>query len=247
MSFSLKNKTIVVTGGSGLLGTTFVTAVRHAGGRCINADINCITDLDEDTVKLDITNEASLSSFLTELSNHRIQIDGWVNNAYPRTQDWGTRFEAIPLASWKENVDMHLNGYFLCLQRVLEVMKGQAGGSMVSIASIYGVVGPDFSVYDGTEMTMPAGYAAIKGGIINLTRYLASYYGPHGVRVNCLSPGGIFDNQPTSFVRNYEKKVPLRRMGRPDDIAPTLIYLLSDASAYVTGQNLMVDGGWGIV
>jgi NAD(P)-dependent dehydrogenase (short-subunit alcohol dehydrogenase family) len=114
----------------------------------------------------------------------------------------------------------------------------------VNISSIYGSVGPDFTVYDGTEMTMPAAYAAIKGGVVNLTRYLAAYYGPYGVRINCVSPGGIFDQQPQSFVSAYEKKVPMRRMGIPEDIAAPVAFLLSDEAAYITGHNLMVDGGW---
>lgn len=123
-------------------------------------------------------------------------------------------------------------------------MTKQKYGSIINIASIYGVIGPDFTVYDGTNMTMPAAYAAIKGGLINLTRYMASYFGPHNVRVNTVSPGGIFDKQNSTFVSNYEKKVPLRRMGAPEDIAPSVSFLLSDESKYITGQNLIIDGGW---
>lgn len=247
MKLDLSGKTIVVTGGSGLLGSLFVTAVRKAGGRCINADIVCAKKLENDEYYLDITSQESVIGLISALESSGAEINGWVNNAYPRTKDWGAKFEDIPLASWRKNVDMHMNGYFLCCQKALEHMKGNGGGSLVNIGSIYGVLGPDFSVYAGTEMTMPAGYAAIKGGLTNLSRYLASYYGPHGVRVNTLSPGGIFDHQPESFVEAYEAKVPLRRMGKPDDIAPSLLFLLSDASSYVTGQNLMVDGGWGII
>ena len=116
--------------------------------------------------------------------------------------------------------------------------------SIVNIGSIYGVVGPDFTVYDGTSMTMPAAYAAIKGGILNLTRYLSSYYGPKQIRVNAVSPGGIFDNQSTIFIENYNKKVPLRRMGMPEDISPAVVFLLTEDAKYITGQNIIVDGGW---
>ena len=126
-------------------------------------------------------------------------------------------------------------------------MSKQMYGSIINIASIYGVVGPDFTVYDETSMTMPAGYSAIKGGLINLTRYMASYFGSNNIRVNCVSPGGIFDNQDINFVKNYEKKVPLGRMGLPEDIAPSVAFLLSDDSKYITGQNLIIDGGWTIV
>ncbi len=240
----LTGKVIIVTGGSGLLGNAFLTYMRQAGARAINADITCANNLAEDNFHLDITDSSSIEALVGAMANADLPIDGWVNNAYPRTKDWGLKFEDIPLSSWQRNVDMHLNGYFLCCQRVLEVMKKQQTGSLVNLGSIYGVLGPDFSVYAGTEMTMPAGYAAIKGGLTNLTRYLAAYYGPHGVRVNTLSPGGIFDHQPAPFVAAYAEKVPLRRMGTPEDIAPALAFLLSDASVYVTGQNLMVDGGW---
>jgi len=230
-----------------LLGSLFVQSIRDSGGRCINADIVCAKKIANDEYRLDITSEESVVEFISEIEALGLSIDGWVNNAYPRTKDWGKKFENIPLDSWRRNVDMHLNGYFLCCQKVLEHMKKNGKGSLVNIGSIYGVLGPDFSVYNGTSMTMPAGYAAIKGGLTNLSRYLASYYGPHGIRVNTLSPGGIFDGQPESFVKAYEEKVPMRRMGTPEDIAPVLLFLLSDAAAYISGQNLLVDGGWSAI
>jgi NAD(P)-dependent dehydrogenase (short-subunit alcohol dehydrogenase family) len=247
MNLDLKGQLIVVTGGSGLLGSLFVKTIRSAGGRCINADITCEKNLSADEYYLDITSEESIVSLIDAIVSEGNSISGWVNNAYPRTKDWGAKFEDIPFASWQKNVDMHLNGYFLCCQKVLEHMKSHQTGSLVNIGSIYGILGPDFSVYEGTQMTMPAGYAAIKGGITNLGRYLASYYGPSNIRVNTLSPGGIFDSQPKSFVKAYEAKVPLRRMGTPQDIAPALLFLLSDVSTYISGQNLVVDGGWSAI
>ena len=129
-------------------------------------------------------------------------------------------------------------------QQVAIQMTKQKSGSIINMASIYGVVGPDFTVYENTKMTMPAAYAAIKGGLVNLTKYIASYYGPQNIRVNTVSPGGIFDNQSFSFVQNYEKKVPMRRMGNPEDVAPSVVFLLSDDARYITGQNLIIDGGW---
>ena len=243
----LSGKTIIVTGGLGLLGSSFVSAIRQAGARCVVADINCQNDLSSDEFALDITSEQSVTDFFDQLKSSGTSVDGWVNNAYPRTPDWGTVFEDIPFDSWRKNVDMHLNGYFLCAQRALAYMGDRQRGSLVSIGSIYGSNAPEFAVYEGTSMTMPAGYAAIKGGIINLTRYLAAYYGPKQVRVNCVSPGGIFDHQPASFVQRYEARVPLRRMGLPEDIAPVVVFLLSEDARYITGQNLMVDGGWGII
>jgi NAD(P)-dependent dehydrogenase (short-subunit alcohol dehydrogenase family) len=112
------------------------------------------------------------------------------------------------------------------------------------MTSIYGVVGNDFSIYEGTKIKTAPAYSAIKGGLINLTRYLASAYGRQNIRFNCVSPGGIFDHQDEKFVRAYESKVPLKRMGNPDDIAPVVSFLLSDDSKYITGQNIIVDGGW---
>jgi NAD(P)-dependent dehydrogenase (short-subunit alcohol dehydrogenase family) len=130
---------------------------------------------------------------------------------------------------------------------ILEYMKTKEFGSLINMASIYGIQGPDFTVYEGTNMTNPVGYAAIKGGIINLTKYLASYYGQFKIRVNSVSPGGVFDNQPPAFVTNYEKKVPLKKMALPDDIAPSIVFLLSNEASYITGHNLIVDGGWSAV
>jgi NAD(P)-dependent dehydrogenase (short-subunit alcohol dehydrogenase family) len=120
----------------------------------------------------------------------------------------------------------------------------QGFGSIINMTSIYGVVGNDFTIYEGTEIKTAAPYAAIKGGLINLTRYLASAYGKNNIRFNCVSPGGIFDNQNPKFVKAYENKVPLKRMGNPNDIAPVVSFLLSDDSKYITGQNIIVDGGW---
>ena len=123
-------------------------------------------------------------------------------------------------------------------------MKEQKSGSLVNFASIYGVVGNDFNIYEGLNMHPTPAYPAIKGGIVNLTRYLASFFGKYNVRVNSLSPGGIFDHQNPEFVKRYEKQVPMKRMGTPQDIAPVACFLVSDGAGYLTGQNILVDGGW---
>lgn len=252
-SFNLNNKTVVVTGGCGLLGVAMCELLAKSGAAVVMTDIfpDKGVQLEQQFQSqnlnvtfqcLDITSETSVAKFVSSLP----AVDGWINNAYPRTADWGLKFEDIPFNSWKQNVDMHLNGYFLCAQKVLERMKIQGSGSFVNMGSIYGILGPDFSVYDDTSMTMPAAYSAIKGGLVNLTRYLASYYGPYSIRVNCVSPGGVHNNQPEQFVRRYTQKVPLKRMATPEDIIFGIIYLLSDASCYVTGHNLIIDGGWSI-
>jgi NAD(P)-dependent dehydrogenase (short-subunit alcohol dehydrogenase family) len=244
--FSIKNKVIVVTGGNGLLGEQMVSTFRENGAIVISADIY-FEEKKSDDILIDITNEVSVKNGIATIIEKYNKIDGWINNAYPRTKDWGNKFEDITLESWRKNVDMHLNGYFLCCQIVLEQMKIQGFGSLINMSSIYGLVGPDFTVYEGTEMTMPAAYSAIKGGLNNFTRYLASYYGAYQIRVNTVSPGGIFDHQPESFVKNYNKKVPLKRMGNPKDIVSAVFYLLTDEASYVTGHNLIVDGGWSVI
>ncbi|MGB1296259.1 MAG: oxidoreductase [Flavobacteriales bacterium] len=239
----LENKIIIVTGGSGLLGSEMLKNITEKGGKAINADINLKTDLSKGEVFLDITSQESVKTMLKEVESHFGQIDGLVNNAYPRTKDWGNHFEDIEFESWSKNVDFQMNSVFLMCQKVMPYLK-KSKGSIVNIASIYGVVGPDFAVYDNTTMTMPAAYSAIKGGVINFSRYLASFYGKDGVRVNVVSPGGIFDHQNETFVNKYNSMVPMQRMGLPEDIAPSVSFLLSEDAKYITGQNLVVDGGW---
>lgn len=243
--FSIKDKIIVVTGGNGLLGRNIVNSLNREGAIAICADIS--NDMNNESIFLDITKEESISDCIKNLIIRYGKIDGWINNAYPRTSDWGNKFEDIKYESWRTNIDKHLNGYFLCSKYILEQMKNQGFGSLINMSSIYGLIGPDFSIYNGTEMTMPAAYSAIKGGITNLTRYLASYYGKYNVRINTISPGGIFDNQPSEFVEKYCNKVPLNRMGNPSDIVGAIHFLMSIESSYITGQNFVIDGGFTII
>jgi NAD(P)-dependent dehydrogenase (short-subunit alcohol dehydrogenase family) len=243
----LQDKIIVVTGGSGLIGKELVADIKRKGGRTINADIDVETNLSAGTVQMDITNDKSIEEGVKKVVNEFGRIDGLVNNAYPRTKDWGTRFEDINPESWRANINYQLNSYFVCCQKVLKIMVEQNSGAIVNIGSIYGVVGNDFTLYEEYNGTSPAAYSAIKGGLINFTRYLASYFGPKGIRVNCVSPGGILDKQHPSFISHYEAKVPMKRLGNPDDIAPAVSFLLSNEAKYITGQNLVVDGGWTII
>lgn len=239
------NKIIIVTGGNGLIGKEIISNLTVKGAIVINAEINVTDNIESGVINCDITNPESVSALVNKVLNKYGRIDGLVNNAYPRTSDWGLNFEKIPLDSWKSNVDMQLNSCFYICQKVLAIMQAQKKGSVVNIASIYGVVGNDFNIYEDTDgMTSPAAYSAIKGGIINFTRYLASYYGADGIRVNCVSPGGIFNDQHPNFVKQVEKKIPLKRMSRPEEIAPAISFLLSDEASYITGHNLIVDGGW---
>lgn len=245
MNNRLKEKLIIVTGGNGLLGNAIIKRLEEESAMVINLEINVEDAADYSLLNCDITDPDSINKTLLLIVEKFGHIDGLVNNAYPRTADWGKKFEEIAFESWQKNVDWQLNSYFYLAQQVSKQMSLQDnGGSIVNMASVYGIVGPDFSVYDGTEMTMPAAYSAIKGGVINLSRYMASYLGSKKIRVNVVSPGGIFDKQNPIFVANYEAKVPMKRMGTPEDIAPSIAFLLSDDAKYITGQNIIVDGGW---
>jgi NAD(P)-dependent dehydrogenase (short-subunit alcohol dehydrogenase family) len=240
----LNGKVIIITGGNGLIGKSLIEKVRSDNAICINADLHNKTTADLTNIICDVTNDKSIDNTINSVIEKYGKIDGLVNNAYPRTEDWGEKFENISIESWRLNIDMQLNSVFVFCQKVLPHMASNKNGSIVNIGSIYGTVGPDFNVYNNTELTMPAAYSAIKGGVINFTRYLSSYYGKNNIRINCVSPGGIFNNQPIEFVKNYEKKVPMQRMGKPEDISPAVSFLLSDDSSYITGQNLIIDGGW---
>lgn len=241
---NLSNKIIIVTGGSGLLGKEFVSDIKKRGGIPINLDINNKNDIDNGILYLDINDDNSIDVAIKSIINHFGRIDGLVNNAYPRTSDWANNFELTSSESFSKNLEMQLSRIFSISKPVLKIMKSQNSGSIVNIASIYGIVSSDFSVYNGTSLTSPVAYSAIKGGLINLSRYFCSYFGKYNIRSNCVSPGGIFDNQDKIFVKNYENKVPLKRMGNPDDIAPIVSFLLSNDSKYLSGQNIAIDGGW---
>jgi NAD(P)-dependent dehydrogenase (short-subunit alcohol dehydrogenase family) len=167
--------------------------------------------------------------------------------AYPRTDDYGRRFEYVEKDDLMANISLHLGGYYAMTKAVaLRMVEQEHSGSIVNFSSIYGIQAPDFSVYDQTEMTSPVEYSIIKAGILNFTRYLASYLGQDEIRVNSVSPGGVFNDQDQRFIENYEREVPLGRMAEPHEISGAIVYLLSDAASYVTGHNLVVDGGWTI-
>ncbi len=253
--FTLEDKTAVVTGGAGLIGKEIVKALAEAGANVLIADIDAQKgieleeklseeNMEVNFVELDITDEGSIKDVIDKAEEKYDDIDIWVNCAYPRTEDWGERFEDITYESLKENVDMHLNGYLLCCQKIAENMKKKEGGVIINFGSTYGVVGPKFSVYEGTDMTMPAPYSAIKGGIINFTRYMATYYAHYDIRVNAVCPGGVFDGQDETFVERYSENTPMGRMAEPEEIAGPVLFLCSDAASYITGEILMVDGGW---
>jgi NAD(P)-dependent dehydrogenase (short-subunit alcohol dehydrogenase family) len=251
-------KTVIITGGAGSIGSAFSKACAEYTANVIVVDIDekrankLIEQIKKETKNsnimfqyCDITNTNDIQNLIDRTLNKFGKIDALVNNAYPRNENYGRKFEDVSFEDFCENVNMHLGGYFLITKEVVKVMMKQNYGNIVNVASIYGFSTPKFEIYEGTDMTMPVEYAAIKGAIINLTKYLASYLGKYNIRVNAISPGGIFNNQPESFVKRYSEKVVLgKRMANTDDIASVLIFLLSDASKYIAGQNIVVDGGF---
>ena len=259
-SFDLENKVVIITGGAGLIGKSFIKAVINNGGTAIIADVDENAGkkvMDEisaelgsnkiEFIKVDITCKVSIKSMINSVMTKHKVIDALVNNAYPRNKNYGRKFEDVTYEDFCENVNLHLGGYFLISQEISRVMVKQHKGVIVNIASIYGFMAPRFELYDNANFTSPVEYSAIKGALLSLTKYLASYLGEYGIRVNALSPGGVHNNQSDSFVQQYAKKVLIgNRMAESDDLSGALIFLLSDGSRYVTGQNIVVDGGWSI-
>ena len=253
--FNLDGRVAVVAGGAGLIGYALAEGLATFGANTFIADVNeesagkyaaelTAKGLRCSALPLDVLDVASIPAAVARVLSLAGSLDVWVNSAYPKPKDWGLPFEKVPIESWRAAVDSQMTSYCLCCREAAEAMRSQKRGSIINLGSTYGIVGPDFSIYEGTDLTMPAAYAAIKGGIINFTRYLASYYAKEGIRFNCISPGGVENNQSSSFVEKYVRRTPLGRMAKPADIAGAAVFLASDASAYVTGHNLVVDGGW---
>lgn len=240
----LKNKIIVITGGSGLIGQEFAKAILQNGGIPIVTDIHQKND-DFDFIEMDIGNKNSIQNCINLLHNKYGRIDALINNAYPRNKNYGRSFFEVEVDDFNANINMNLGGYFLCSQQFGLYFKNQQYGNIVNIASIYGVVAPRFDFYRDTNMVgVPVEYAAIKSALIHLTKYMAKYFYGLNIRVNTISPGGVFDNQPEIFLSKYNKSCLSKGMLDKTDIAGTLIYLLSDMSQYVNGQNIVVDDGF---
>jgi NAD(P)-dependent dehydrogenase (short-subunit alcohol dehydrogenase family) len=248
----LKNKVVLVTGGAGLLGKAFVSAIIQNGGRAIIGDINedagtqTAISLGASFVKLDITSKDSIQNCLKKIKSDHGKLDATVNNAYPRNKNFGRHFFDVEYSDFCENLNLNLGGYFLISQQVAQFFKTQGHGNIVNISSIYGVMTPRFEVYDGTEMTMPVEYAAIKSALIQLTKYMAQYLKDSNIRVNSLSPGGVLNNQPELFQKNYRDFCATKGMLAPTDVAGPLLFLLSDQSQHMNGQNLIVDDGFSL-
>jgi NAD(P)-dependent dehydrogenase (short-subunit alcohol dehydrogenase family) len=251
--FRLDGKIALVSGGAGICGTPIVSSLAGAGAHVVIAsrDIAKCDDLAKsiraagfsaEAAELDLASESSVQKLRDQLLSKHGKLDVLVNNAVARA---GGDLRHTSVQQWDDVMKVNSTGLFLSCQIFSEPMQEVRSGSIINISSIYGMVGPDFSIYEGTKLTNPVNYSFAKGGMIALTRYLASFLAPFNVRVNCISPGGIQTSEtPPEFIPKYNQRVPIGRMAEPDDIKGPVVFFASDASSYVTGQNLAVDGGW---
>jgi len=265
--FSLQDRVAIVTGATGLLGRQHCYALADAGANVVVVDLDSTMcgafakELTQQTshkasgVATDITDIDSVHRLCDVVLKEFGHIDVLVNNAAlndmfesPAAAAELSKFENYPLDLWKKSLDVNVTGTFLCSQIIGSVMARNGKGSIINIASTYGLVAPDQSIYrqaDGTQtFYKSAAYPVTKGAVLSFTRFLAAYWGKSGVRVNALSPGGVENSQDEYFIKNYSARTPLGRMAQPTDYKGAIVFLASDASAYMTGANLVVDGGW---
>lgn len=262
--FNLSGKTAIVTGGIGILGKQFCSILAEFGANVAVVDIalNEASEFAENLERkyvnrvkafyCDITNSDSVESMVQEVVSTFGGIDILHNNAAGKSKNLSqffAPFEDYKLAEWNEIMDVNLGGMFLVAKNVGKFMVEQnRGGSIIQTSSIYGIMGPDNRIYEGSfylgqQINTPAVYSASKAAVVGLTKYLATYWADKGIRVNTITPGGVESGQNDTFKQNYSKRIPLQRMGKPHEMAGALLYLASDASSYVTGQNIIIDGG----
>ena len=266
--FDLSERVAVVTGGCGLLGKEFTKALISAGAKVVIGDINdyqlslvkdeIAQQFDPSMISvfpLDVTNDQSINSFIGEIEKKFGRIDILVNSAaidpkFEKESELSefTRFEEFPLSAWNESLDVNLTGAFQITQAVSIVMEKVGAGSIINIGSNYGLVGPDQRIYkrsrEKKQPYKPVVYSVCKAALIGFTKYLAAYYAGTKIRVNMLTPAGVFNNQDDKFVEKYSANTILNRMSNKNEYWGSIIYLASDASSYMTGANLIVDGGW---
>mgnify|MGYP001560067148 CR=1 FL=1 len=259
--FSLKNKVVILTGSAGRLGSRFAEILCIAGANLVLVDIDKKNNLiikkklmkNHSQNILALTLDISKSTDVNKLVNSTIKkfgkIDVLINNAHsvPRNNPkLSESFEKFPDDIWEIMVSDTLRSLFLCTREVGKIMSKQNRGVIVNISSIYGLVGPDQRIYGENKLNSPVAYSVTKGGLVNMTRYLASYWQGKNIRVNTLTLGGVYDKKlhNSEFIKNYSKKTILGRMACKDDYDGALLFLTSDASSYMTGSNLIVDGGW---
>ena len=251
----LSSKVILVTGACGLLGQQIVREIVGQNGSVIATDIDTdkITILFQalpseqvQFIPMDITDSESVDSAIASGIKYFGAVDACVNAAYPRTEKWGTTFENLEMDDLQENLKLQLGGAIILSQRMMKHFVAQGHGNFIHLSSIMGVVAPKFENYAGTSMTSPIEYTAIKSGIISLTCWIAKYYKNKNIRVNCVSPGGILDQQPQSFLEKYRNTCTSKGMLDPTDVAGVVLFLLSDQSKYINGQNIVIDDGWSL-
>lgn len=248
---SLQDKIILVTGGAGNYGRSIVEGLAEADGTVIIASRNLracqdvaaqfrANGLDVHALQLDQANPASVASLKEQINTQFGQLDGFVNNAVSRPM----KGYQAPIEQFAESMEVNATGMMNILREMADLIEQSGGGSIINIGSIFGMYGPDLSNYEGTGMdNPPPDYFFHNGGLINLNRYMARILAGKNIRVNCISPGGLFSHQPERFLENYTKKVPLRRMANQDDIKGLVVLLASEAGAYINGENIVMDGG----
>jgi NAD(P)-dependent dehydrogenase (short-subunit alcohol dehydrogenase family) len=263
--FSLKGKSAIVTGGAGMLGKEFCRTFGEAGANIVVADLNAelalaaAAALRQDGynaihVALDVTQPESAAAMVEACVEDFGSLDVIVNSAamdpkFDASQAGQHRntFEDYPLEMWKQAVDVNLTGVFLCCQAAARQMAAQGAGSIINICSTYGLVPPDQRIYEKPgqpKQFKPAFYTTTKAGVLGLTKYIASYYAGTKIRANCLTPGGVYNNHDETFTRNYSYRTIMGRMAEKDEMNGALLFLASEASSYMTGGNVIVDGGW---
>jgi NAD(P)-dependent dehydrogenase (short-subunit alcohol dehydrogenase family) len=260
--FDLGGKVCVITGALGLIGRELTRAFVEAGANVVITDLDQFACVDrahsfEGVLGhgADITRPESVASLLAATLDRFGRVDVLINNAAlndkfesPQAAARESRMEHYPLELWKRSLEVNVTGMFLCCQTFGAVMAERGGGSIINVASTYGIVAPDQSLYTRPDGSQPfyksPAYPTTKAAVLGFTRYLAAYWGAAGVRVNALSPGGVEAGQEPYFIENYRKKTPLGRMAKPHDYAGPAVFLASDAAGYMTGANLVVDGGF---
>lgn len=264
--FSLDNRTAIITGGAGLLGRQFCRTLVEAGAKVVVVDIaedavnEVVAELTEAGFQAlgaptDITQPQAVQHMVERALERFGSVDILVNSAAldPKfdpdqiSQQGANAFEDFPLAAWQQALDVNLTGTFLVTQAAVKPMLAQGKGSIINLCSMYGVVAPDQALYQREGQPpqfKPVTYTTTKAGIEGFTKYLAAYYAGKEIRVNALTPGGVFNNHDEEFTQRYAKRVPMGRMAHPDEMNGAVLFLASDASSYMTGANLIVDGGW---
>lgn len=258
--FDLSGRTVILTGAAGLLGSEYAKGLSQAGANVVLADLNLVKckklakNLEHEfnvfpmAIKVDVTDPKSINKMVSKVMKKFSRIDVLINNAIfaetGKIKGSKVSFENYPLTMWKKGLDVNLTGMFLSSQQIGKVMVKQKHGIIINISSIYGLVGPDQRIYGKSKITKSAMYAVTKGAVPNLTRYMASYWNRTGIRVNTLSLGGVEEDQDPTFKKNYSYKTTVGRMAKKDEYVGALLFLSSDASSYMTGSNLVIDGGW---